>query len=133
MDLGAVPRATAARKIAAEAELLSAARPAARVYYPELDGFRFFLFLLIFSSHTSLDGQVYARVPILYDLMQQSWIGVHGFFALSGFIITDSLLREWEATGTLHLRDFYVRRFLKIIPPFYVMIALTVGALCFVP
>jgi peptidoglycan/LPS O-acetylase OafA/YrhL len=56
--------------------------------------------------------------------MQQSWIGVQGFFTLSGFIITDLLVREWGCTGSISIARFYGRRFLKIVPPLLFQIAL---------
>jgi len=49
--------------------------------------------------------------------------GIHGveiFFAISGFLITTLLLREFDRTGTISLRRFYARRSLRIFPPFYV-------------
>ena len=50
--------------------------------------------------------------------------GVALFFVLSGFLITTLLLREQSATGTISLRDFYVRRALRIFPLFYAVLAL---------
>jgi peptidoglycan/LPS O-acetylase OafA/YrhL len=45
--------------------------------------------------------------------------GVLTFFVLSGFLITWLLLKEEARTGTISLRDFYVRRALRIFPAFY--------------
>jgi peptidoglycan/LPS O-acetylase OafA/YrhL len=46
--------------------------------------------------------------------------GVDVFFVISGFLITHLLLLELDATGTVSLRRFYLRRFFRIFPPFYV-------------
>lgn len=41
------------------------------------------------------------------------------FFVLSGFLITHLLLREFDKTGDISLRQFYTRRALRIFPAFY--------------
>jgi peptidoglycan/LPS O-acetylase OafA/YrhL len=41
------------------------------------------------------------------------------FFVLSGFLITHLLVTEADKTGDISLRDFYVRRMLRIFPAFY--------------
>jgi peptidoglycan/LPS O-acetylase OafA/YrhL len=42
--------------------------------------------------------------------------GVDIFFALSGLLITSRLLDEEAITGSLHLKGFYLRRFMRIQP-----------------
>jgi peptidoglycan/LPS O-acetylase OafA/YrhL len=46
--------------------------------------------------------------------------GVLTFFVLSGFLITWTLLRESERCGNVSIRDFYIRRGLRIFPAFYI-------------
>jgi peptidoglycan/LPS O-acetylase OafA/YrhL len=55
-------------------------------------------------------------------------LGVQVFFVLSGWLICSLLLREREKKGRISLRDFYVRRSLRIWPAFYVFL-LTVAVL----
>jgi peptidoglycan/LPS O-acetylase OafA/YrhL len=43
-------------------------------------------------------------------------IGVDIFFAISGFLITTLLLREWQNRGAISLKAFYIRRILRIMP-----------------
>jgi peptidoglycan/LPS O-acetylase OafA/YrhL len=50
-------------------------------------------------------------------------IGVNIFFVLSGFLITTILLREFEGTGRVSLRRFYIRRALRLLPALYVVLA----------
>ena len=45
---------------------------------------------------------------------------VEFFFVLSGFLITWLLLKEEDLNGRISLRGFFVRRSLRIFPPFYV-------------
>jgi len=39
------------------------------------------------------------------------------FFALSGFVIAGSLERNHEKNGWIDLRDFFLQRFFRVIPP----------------
>jgi peptidoglycan/LPS O-acetylase OafA/YrhL len=47
--------------------------------------------------------------------------GVDVFFVISGFLITLLLLKEREKTGSVSLRNFYVRRAYRILPAAYAM------------
>lgn len=60
------------------------------------------------------------------SLLQQGFLGVRLFFAISGFLITTLLLREAAATGKISLRNFYARRSLRIFPLYYTVVALYV-------
>lgn len=55
-------------------------------------------------------------------------LGVSIFFVISGLLITWLMIREREATGTFSLRSFYIRRFLRILPVFWLLIVV-VGVL----
>ena len=80
-------------------------------YFPALDGLRAISILLVFFVHIHVD-----RPEI------RGWIGVHVFFVLSGFLITTLLLREREHYGKISLRGFYVRRFFRIVPIYYLVL-----------
>jgi len=51
------------------------------------------------------------------------WIGVDLFFVLSGFLISGLLFSEWQRSGRLDIRRFYIRRAFKIWPVFFLYIA----------
>jgi peptidoglycan/LPS O-acetylase OafA/YrhL len=57
-------------------------------------------------------------------LLGRGFLGVEMFFVLSGFLIVSLLLREHRQLGSISLRKFYARRALRILPPFYGLIAL---------
>jgi peptidoglycan/LPS O-acetylase OafA/YrhL len=46
-------------------------------------------------------------------------LGVSAFFVLSGFLITWLLLKEYDRTGSISIRRFYMRRLLRIAPAYY--------------
>ncbi|GAB6900223.1 acyltransferase family protein [Kineosporia succinea] len=79
---------------------------------PALDGLRAFAVLAVMAFHTS---------PAAHG----GFLGVDVFFVVSGFLITALLLREHERTGRVDLRQFYVRRALRLLPPLLFMLAVT--------
>ncbi len=77
---------------------------------PSLDGIRAASFLLVFLAHAGLERAI------------PGGLGVTVFFFLSGFLITTLLRKELEETGGISLKQFYLRRALRIFPPFYTML-----------
>lgn len=88
--------------------------PRGGLYIPSLDGIRAVSFLLVFFAHAGL-GKV--LVP--------GGFGVTIFFLLSGFLITTLLRLEYQRFERISLKDFYLRRALRILPPLYVTLALS--------
>lgn len=76
-----------------------------------LDGMRAVAILIVFLSHAGLSHVV----PGLF--------GVTVFFFLSGYLITTLLRMECEQHGSANLRQFFLRRTLRILPPFYLILA----------
>jgi peptidoglycan/LPS O-acetylase OafA/YrhL len=62
------------------------------------------------------------------DITRFGAFGVDIFFGLSGLLITRLLLEEWTTTGSFHLRQFYVRRAFRILPPVLVFLAVYTAA-----
>jgi len=85
-------------------------RPHSHLYIPSLDGIRAIAFLIVLVAH-SLPQK---------DL--PGGFGVTVFFFLSGYLITTLLRQEAENTSTISLRNFYIRRVLRIFPPCYVTV-----------
>jgi peptidoglycan/LPS O-acetylase OafA/YrhL len=79
-------------------------------YIPTLDGLRAIAILLVIVSHTT-DYRIHPRIA------STGFVGVLIFFALSGYLITSRLLGEYAREGRIALRNFYVRRVFRILPP----------------
>ena len=60
------------------------------------------------------------------DLLPGGFLGVSLFFTLSGFLITNLLVAEWRATGTIDLGSFWSRRFRRLLPASVAGIALVI-------
>ncbi|RIW12282.1 acyltransferase [Algoriphagus lacus] len=73
-------------------------------YLPALDGLRGIAIILVLLTHAN------------FQLGHNGIIGVHIFFALSGFLITTLILEEKHTTGNFSFFRFYKRRFLRLIP-----------------
>jgi peptidoglycan/LPS O-acetylase OafA/YrhL len=64
----------------------------------------------------------------LFHRPSGGFVGVDVFFVISGFLITGLLLREFERTGHISLRQFYLRRVRRIAPAATVVLVATVLA-----
>jgi peptidoglycan/LPS O-acetylase OafA/YrhL len=79
-------------------------------YIPCLDGLRCVCVLAVIIYHC------------IRTYLVGGWVGVDVFFALSGFLITSTLMREWQNSGTISLSKFYLRRMVRLMPALYVML-----------
>lgn len=94
--------------------------------FPSLDGLRCLAILPVIWHHSTPRP--------LQGFLGRGPLGVHLFFAVSGFLITTLLVREKCRTGTLSLSRFYARRSLRIFPLYYAVLALyTLRALWLLP
>jgi peptidoglycan/LPS O-acetylase OafA/YrhL len=59
------------------------------------------------------------------DLLPGGYIGVDIFYVISGYLITNLLLRELEDRGNLALSKFYARRFKRLLPASFVVVVVT--------
>src|SRR5688500_5665020 len=90
-------------------------------YFPAVDGLRFFAFFIVFLHHTLLN--ISSTNPLLNGFLviiqKNGWVGVDLFFVLSGFLITMLLLKERQKFGRYSLRNFWIRRSLRIWPLYF--------------
>jgi peptidoglycan/LPS O-acetylase OafA/YrhL len=89
----------------------------------QLDGLRFYAVLMVMVAHWL---QWQWTNPILKGIYFSH--GVTLFFVLSGFLITDILLRNRDQYNSKNLnkwvlvKNFYIRRFFRIFPLYYLLI-----------
>ncbi|NBZ89670.1 acyltransferase family protein [Stagnihabitans tardus] len=91
--------------------------------FAALDGLRFLCIAAVLWHHYPL-GAAMADLP---PLAQRGFLGVDFFFVLSGFLITTLLLREEARAGGFSLRNFYIRRALRILPPYLLVVGVAAG------
>ncbi len=84
----------------------------ARRHFGSLDGIRAVAILAVLWHHTS---QPVTWLP----MTARGFLGVDLFFGLSGFLIVALILRERDRTGDISLKNFYIRRTLRIFPLYY--------------
>lgn len=104
----------------------SSARPSHERYrqasfFASLDGLRCASILAVLWHHA------HGGYPWLPG-SQRGFLGVDLFFVISGFLIVTLLLRERSDTGSVSLRHFYLRRTLRIFPPYYLVLVIFCAA-----
>jgi peptidoglycan/LPS O-acetylase OafA/YrhL len=101
-------------------------RPLLRPKMPELDSVRGLAILMVLFYHgfaTRQNADAFSGFPKLFvRFVSPGWTGVNLFFALSGFLITGILLDSKHHPH--YYRRFYLRRALRILPAYYVLLIL---------
>jgi peptidoglycan/LPS O-acetylase OafA/YrhL len=95
-------------------------------HIPELDGIRAIAVLLIMWIHLPVSFMG-ATSQELRKILLPGSLGMDLFFVLSGFLITRILLVDRETPHAL--RDFLTRRFIRIFPTYYLLLAVLVPAM----
>jgi len=85
---------------------------------PSLDGLRAVSIALVVMGHWA-ELQFHSSVAGAF-----ANLGVRIFFLISGFLITTLLLSERKKTGSICVREFYVRRAYRILPAAMVFMAI---------
>jgi peptidoglycan/LPS O-acetylase OafA/YrhL len=83
-----------------------------RFHIPSLEGIRAVAAMLVFVAHAG------------WHYIVPGGFGVTIFFFLSGYLITTLLRREYEQTGDVSFKKFYLRRAYRIFPPLYIVLLL---------
>ncbi|MET1247737.1 acyltransferase family protein [Sporolactobacillus sp. STCC-11] len=86
-------------------------------YMGGLDGLRALSVLAVIAYHMNLPWA------------GGGFLGVGIFFVLSGYLITDLLIQEWNDTHTINLINFWTRRAKRLLPA---MISVVIVVICYV-
>ncbi|HKE48319.1 MAG TPA: acyltransferase [Rhodanobacteraceae bacterium] len=92
-----------------------------------MDGLRAVSISLVLYGHLE-GGHGFPSIGITRWFGDVAHLGVTVFFVISGFLITSLLMSERERTGTISLKNFYLRRTLRIFPAFYAFILALIAA-----
>lgn len=84
-------------------------------YQPGLDGIRALAIIGVLIYHADVDW------------FPGGFLGVDVFFVLSGFLITTLILEEYDRSGRVDFKRFYIRRAQRLLPALFTML-LVVGA-----
>jgi peptidoglycan/LPS O-acetylase OafA/YrhL len=96
---------------------VSASASSSRRHFHTFDALRFLAFFKVFLLHVPI-----IAFPWFNFFKAGGGIGVQFFFVLSGFLITYIIIEEKGRTGSLNLKNFFVRRILRIWPLYYLMV-----------
>jgi peptidoglycan/LPS O-acetylase OafA/YrhL len=89
-------------------------------HFPSLDGIRGIAIIMVLLFHLRLSGNYF------YATIFNGKLGVIIFFVLSGMLITTLCIKEKVATNDISLKNFYIRRALRIFPVAYLYIIVVV-------
>jgi peptidoglycan/LPS O-acetylase OafA/YrhL len=90
-------------------------------YIPPLDGLRALAIISVIWHNVTAGHYTGGAISKIANMFANAgWIGVQLFFVLSGFLITGILLDEKKTK--YQLRNFYMRRFLRIFPLYYAVL-----------
>lgn len=95
------------------------------VYFPNLNGIRFIAAALVIFHHIDQYLPYFGYSEWHLKTMEiVGRLGVILFFVLSGFLITYLLLAEEESFKKISVKNFYIRRILRIWPLYFLVITL---------
>ncbi len=93
-----------------------------RMRFTALDGMRGFALIIVFLTHLSSGLGQGGIGHVIKRVRDMGWVSVDLWFVLSGFLITGIL---YDTRGDSHfLERFFARRAIRILPVFYLVVAL---------
>ncbi len=102
--------------------------------YASIDGIRALSILLVLVYHTFLVFHLSHPTENITSMLSElglgwawAWNGDKGvdvFFVMSGFLISGILLRQVSKAGKIDLKNFYLRRYLRLTPAYYFTLTL---------
>jgi peptidoglycan/LPS O-acetylase OafA/YrhL len=88
-----------------------------------LDTLRALAIALVVFCHATLSY----GTPNPLDFMGLGGVGVDLFFCLSGWLLGRLLCEEFKRTGTIDVRRFWLRRWMRTLPAYFAVLAVTVA------
>lgn len=93
-------------------------------YLPSLNGLRAISILMVIANHFRdehfLSNNKLLKYIGIFAFDGSLAVGI--FFIISGFLITTLLIEEQEIYGIISLKNFYVRRIIRIFPAYYLFL-----------
>lgn len=97
-------------------------------YFENLDALRFLAFFSVFLSHIFFTkSPIITKSPIFIKIdhfFELGFLGLDFFFVLSSFLITWTIFEEYNNTLKFSLKNFLVRRSLRIWPLYFIIVSL---------
>lgn len=96
---------------------------------PALDGLRGLAVLMVVLTHAAFLTGTGASAGLPGHLLARGDFGVSLFFALSGFLLYRLLADELDRSGRLRLSRYAARRFARVVPAYWLVLAVLMVAL----
>ncbi len=94
---------------------------------PAFNGWRAVSILLVLGLHIEYTPGAPPQVGLWAARLFDGLLGVRFFFTISGFLITWLMLREEKELGVMSLKNFYLRRVLRIFPVYFACLGVLAG------
>lgn len=96
------------------------------VYFPGINGIRAIAAFSVIIAHIEVYKRLIGSPTLLSNVLihQLAHKGLSLFFVLSGFLISYLLLEELNHSSDINLKKFYVRRILRILPLYYLIVSI---------